>query len=52
MSEHPAAETAAIRLAELKAVRAVLAPDRDDPRVLSELVEIERRIRAAEEALR
>ena len=39
------------RLAELKAVRDVLLPDRDDPLVLSELSTIASEIASAERAL-
>jgi hypothetical protein len=39
------------RLAELRAVRAVLWGDRDDPAVLSELTAIQSQIRSAEGAL-
>jgi hypothetical protein len=40
------------RLRELRALREVLVPDRDDAYVLSELVTIDSQIRAAERALR
>jgi hypothetical protein len=39
------------RLNELVAVRDLLAPDRDDPLVMSELTVIESQIKAAKEAL-
>lgn len=42
---------AALRLAELRAVRDELIDDRDDPEVLSELVGVESQIRAAEQAI-
>jgi len=42
---------AVTRLGELHRVRAVLLPDQDDPRVLSELSSIESEICAAEAAL-
>jgi hypothetical protein len=42
---------AALRLQELRAVRAVLWSDRDDPAVLSELVSVQSQIRSAEQAL-
>jgi hypothetical protein len=40
------------RLAELRAVARALWPSRDDPEVLSELVNVMNQIRAAECALR
>ncbi len=43
---------AAARIAELRRVRKVLLPDRDDPLVQSELFVIESQIKAAEGALR
>jgi hypothetical protein len=43
---------ASLRLEELRAVRSVLLPDRDDAEVLSELTMIESQIIAAEVALR
>jgi hypothetical protein len=42
---------AALRLAELKAVRDVLWSDREDPAVMSELVTVQSQIRSAEQAL-
>lgn len=42
---------AALRLRELRNVRAVLLPDRDDPEVLSELTSIDSQILSAEHAL-
>jgi hypothetical protein len=42
---------AELRLEELRAVRAVLWGDRDDPVILSEIVTIQSQIRAAERAL-
>jgi hypothetical protein len=39
------------RLHELRAVREILWPDRDDSEVLSEIVVVESQIRSCEEAL-
>ncbi len=55
MTDHPETDAivrdASARLAELRAVRAVLEPDKDDPMVMSEITVVESQIAHAEKAL-
>jgi hypothetical protein len=51
IDQHAVQAPAELRLQELRAVRAVLWMDRDDPEVMSELVSIQSQIRSCEEAL-